>query len=108
MLRLCFARELPAEDYYLMLGYNLVVPPRVRRAMLSRDLNNDDILSEIRVPVLISHGAQDAVVRSLAAERHKAAMPHSRLQFIAGVGHAPFREDAGAFNRALRSLAEQL
>lgn len=108
LLRLCFARELPVEDFYLMLGYNLIVPPPVRQAMFSRRLDNDDLLSEIRVPVLISHGEEDAVVRTLAAERHKAAIPHSRLQFIAGAGHAPFRDDAGAFNRALRSFAEQL
>ncbi|HXT04292.1 MAG TPA: alpha/beta hydrolase, partial [Casimicrobiaceae bacterium] len=36
LLRMCFAREPSAADLYLMLGYNVLVPPRVRQAMLSR------------------------------------------------------------------------
>jgi non-heme chloroperoxidase len=35
-----------------MLGYNVSVPPYVRQALLSRSINNDDILPAIRKPVL--------------------------------------------------------
>ena len=57
LLRLCFLQELSAEDLYLMLGYNLSVPPYVRQAMFSRSFDNDDLLPRIRKPVLITHGA---------------------------------------------------
>ena len=46
-----------------MLGYNLAVPPYVRQALFSRSFDNDDLLSRIRKPVLVVHGAQDAVVK---------------------------------------------
>ena len=35
LLRSCFAREPAIEDLYLMLGYNISVPPYVRQALLS-------------------------------------------------------------------------
>ena len=48
LIRLCFTNELAEEDLYRMLGYNLVVPPYVRQAMLSRALDNDDLLHRLR------------------------------------------------------------
>lgn len=42
LLRLCFVREPAAKDLYSMLGYNLSVPPYVRKALLSRSVDNDN------------------------------------------------------------------
>ena len=63
LLRMCFVQEPSPEDLYLMLGYNLAVPPYVRQALFSRSFDNDDLLPTIRKPVLVVHGAQDAVVK---------------------------------------------
>src|SRR5713226_2184646 len=63
LLRMCFAKEPSAEDLYLMLGYNVSVPPYVRQALFSRSFDNDDLLPRIRKPVLITHGADDAIVK---------------------------------------------
>ena len=57
LLRLCFVQEPSAAELYLMLGYNLSVPPYVRQALFSRSFDNDDLLPKIRKPVLITHGA---------------------------------------------------
>jgi non-heme chloroperoxidase len=35
LLRLCFAKEPSQADQYLMLGYNVSVPPYVRQALFS-------------------------------------------------------------------------
>src|SRR5713226_615085 len=35
LLRLCFAQEPSASELYLMLGYNVSVPPYVRQALFS-------------------------------------------------------------------------
>jgi pimeloyl-ACP methyl ester carboxylesterase len=48
LLRMCFVQEPSAADLYLMLGYNLSVPPCVRQALLSRSFDNDDLLPKIR------------------------------------------------------------
>ena len=61
-LRLCFASALGEEERYCMVGYNLAVPPYVRREMFARSLDNDDILATIQRPVLIVHGAEDKIV----------------------------------------------
>jgi non-heme chloroperoxidase len=46
------------------------------KTLLSRSLDNDDLLPKIRKPVLITHGAQDAVVNPSVVEQHKASMMH--------------------------------
>jgi pimeloyl-ACP methyl ester carboxylesterase len=108
LLRLCYAREPSAEELYLMLGYNLSVPPYVRQAMFSRSFDNDDLLPRIRKPVLITHGAKDAVVKLSAVDQHKAGMAHAQVQVVANAGHGPFWDDAAAFNQNLRKFSEGL
>jgi pimeloyl-ACP methyl ester carboxylesterase len=103
-----FARQPSADDLYMMLGYNLSVPPHVRQALFSRVVDNDDLLPKIRKPVLITHGANDAVVKTSVVDRHNALMPHAQIHIMPNAGHAPFWDDAAAFNRGLRSFAENL
>jgi non-heme chloroperoxidase len=91
-----------------MLGYNLSVPPYVREALLSRSLDNDDLLPEIRKPVLITHGAEDAVVKPAIVDQHKSSIAHAQIHVIANAGHAAFWDDAASFNRRLRSFSESL
>jgi non-heme chloroperoxidase len=108
LLRLCFFRELSAADLYRMLGYNLSVPPYVRQALLSRSVDNDDLLPKIRKPVLVTHGEDDAIVKPAVVEQHKASMVHAQIHVMANAGHAPFWDDAMGFNLRLRSFAESL
>ena len=107
LLRLCFAQEPSSEDLYRMLGYSLSVPPYVRQALFSRSLNNDDLLPKIRKPVLITHGAADAVVKLSAADRHKADLPQAQIQIIANAGHAAFWDDASTFNQGLNAFCRK-
>jgi pimeloyl-ACP methyl ester carboxylesterase len=108
LLRMCFAREISAEDLYLMLGYNVSVPSYVRQALFSRSFDNDDLLPKINKPVLITQGVLDAVVKPAAVEQHKAGIAHARIEMMANAGHAAFWDDAAAFNRLLRAFAEGL
>lgn len=108
LIRLFFVKEPSLEDLYLMLGYSLSVPPYVRQALFSRSFDNDDLLPKIRKPVLITHGTEDAVVKPAAVDQHVTGMAHARIQMMANTGHAPFWEDAAAFNRQLRDFAETL
>jgi pimeloyl-ACP methyl ester carboxylesterase len=108
LLRMFFVQEPSAEDLYLMLGYNVSVPPYVRQALFSRSLDNDDLLPKIGKPVLITHGAHDAVVKPAAVDQHKARMAHAQIHVMANAGHAPFWDDAPTFNRRLRAFSESL
>ncbi|HSQ19199.1 MAG TPA: alpha/beta hydrolase [Blastocatellia bacterium] len=107
-IRMFFAREPSADDLYLTLGYNVSVPPHVRQALFSRVVDNDDLLPKIHKPVLITHGADDAVVKPSVVDRHKARMPHAQIHIMANARHAPFWDDAVAFNHRLRAFAENL
>lgn len=106
VLRLCFVQEPPAADLYRMLGYSVSVPPHVRQALFSRAFDNDDLLPRIRKPVLITHGANEAVVKLEAVDQHKAGLTHAQVHIVPNTGHAPFYEDAPAFNRRLREFVE--
>ena len=107
LLRMCFAKEVEAEDLYLMLGYNVTVPPYVRQALLSRSFDNDDLLPKIRKPLLITQGAADGIVKPAAADQHKGGIPHAQIHLMAGAGHAPFWDDAQTFNRNLKTFSQK-
>ena len=106
VLRLCFVREPSAEELYLMLGYSVSVPPHVRQALFSRSFDNDDLLPRLRKPVLITHGTDDVIVKLAAAQEHKARIANAQLHLMPNTGHAPFFEDAAAFNQRLREFSE--
>ncbi len=98
--------DIPAEDYYEMLGYNAVVPAFVCRALLERSLDNDDVLANVTIPTWIVHGDQDPSLLPSLAEHHADLIPHAQLSIYRDVGHAPFLEEADRFNRELLAFAE--
>jgi len=108
LLRMCFAREPSAEELYLMLGYNVSVPPYVRQGLFSRSFDNDDLLPKLTRPLLITHGHGDCVVKPEAVERHRAGAAHAQVHMMENAGHAPFWDDPATFNRRLREFAESL
>ena len=108
LLRLCFAREPSAAELYTMLGYGVSVPPFVRQALFARVLDNDDLLPTLRLPVLITHGALDAIVKLDVVDQHRAAIPHAQVDVIPGAGHAAFWDDAPSFNRRLGTFCEDV
>ena len=108
LLQLCFAREPEASDRYTMLGFGVSVPPFVRQALLTRAVNNDDLLPTIVKPVLITHGALDAIVSQKAVAQHRAGLPHAQVDIMPDAGHAPFWDDAEGFNRRLGAFCEEV
>jgi non-heme chloroperoxidase len=106
LLRMCFAQTPSPEELYLMLGYNLFVPHYIRQALFSRSFDNDDLLPKIRKPMLITHGAGDAIVSRAVVDQHKAAVPHAQIDIVANAGHAPFWDEAASFNQRLRTFSD--
>jgi non-heme chloroperoxidase len=107
-VRRCFAGPLPLDEELLLLGANLLCPPRVRLELVRRTLDNDAALSGIRVPTLVAHGDADSVI-DLEAGRHVAGtIPDAGLSVYEGCGHALFWEAADRFNRELGEFASAL
>lgn len=107
-IRMFFVREPSADDLYTMLGYNVCVPHFVRQALFSRTVDNDDLLPRIRKPVLVTHGADDAMIKPSAVDRLRAGIQHAHVHMMANAGHAPFWDDKANFNRRLRAFVESL
>ena len=79
----------------------MLVPPAIRGAHLSRPASAGSILPKLDVPVLVTQGSKDKLVLQGLGELTAAVVPGARLSMYEGIGHAPFAEDAGRFNREL-------
>lgn len=107
LVRMCCIIPPTFAERFLMLGYNLCVPPAVRQAMLSRAVDNDDLLGRLQRPTLITRGGEDPIITRPSVERLAAAIRGAELHNMPGAGHAPFWDEAPAFNRRLRQFADR-
>ena len=107
-LRLNTAGEPEPEDFYLAVGYNAMVPPGVRQAMMTRDINHDDLLARLALPTLIVHGLEDQIVLPVMSHHHVGLVPHAKVSFYPGVGHCPFSESTQRFNEEMLAFASAL
>jgi pimeloyl-ACP methyl ester carboxylesterase len=101
----CFGGRPVGEELDMTLAYTMLVPSRVRAAVMKRSRNSGEVLPELRVPVLVTHGALDRIILPGIADYTAAAVPGGKLSVYEGVGHSPFFEDAPRFNRELAAFA---
>lgn len=104
-LRACTAQPLSDDDWSTALSWNMVVPAEVRQALFAREIDADDVLLRLSVPVLVSHGLDDAIVRPSMAEHVLGVCKTARASWYEGIGHLPFLEDPSRFDRELREFA---
>jgi non-heme chloroperoxidase len=104
-LRACEAQPLAADDFEAALAWNMAVPAQVRAALVAREIDDDDVLRELRVPLLVTHGRADTVVLPAMAEHVLATCPTAEASWYDGVGHLPHLESPVRFNRELARLA---
>ncbi|WP_158931537.1 alpha/beta fold hydrolase [Acidisphaera sp. S103] len=103
----CYAIKPSEADFRVAVGYNMLVPFHVREAIGGWSTDPTETiaaLAKVRVPTLITHGRQDAIVLPLAAEMAAQAIPGARVSWFDACGHAPFQEDAGRFNSELAAF----
>jgi len=100
----CFSKQPSAEDFEIMLAFNMMVPPKVRAGLSGRPLDATEIMSKLTLPVLVSHGAEDKNAKLATAQYTASVIPGAKLSVYDGVGHSPFYEDAPRFNSELAAL----
>jgi non-heme chloroperoxidase len=100
----CFSIQPTQEEYETMLAFNMMVPPKVRLGLANRPLEVDDMLRNLRLPVLVTHGAEDKNSNLIAAEYTAKMIPGAKLSVYQGIGHAPFFEDTSRFNAELAAF----
>jgi non-heme chloroperoxidase len=107
-LRACLAKPLPPDDFETALCWNIVVPARVRAALGAREIDDDDVLRTLDVPLLVTQGRSDVVVLPAMAEHVLATCPTAEASWYDGVGHVPFLEEPERFNRELAALTRRV
>ena len=94
---------------FIALAYNVIVPQEIREAISVWATGVDETraaLNRVRIPTLISHGRDDALILPAAAEMTAAAIKGSRISWYDDCGHSPFVEHADRFNRELDEFAK--
>jgi non-heme chloroperoxidase len=103
----CTSRPLDDETAITALCWNMAVPADVRAALIARQIDGSDVLASLSVPVLVTHGRDDAIALPSMAEH---ALKHCRTAVASwydGVGHMPFLEDTERFDRELAAFVER-
>jgi pimeloyl-ACP methyl ester carboxylesterase len=79
-------------------------PPKVRAGLGGRPLDATAVMSRLKLPVLVTHGAEDRNSKVGNAEYTASVIPGAKLSIYEGIGHSPFYEDAARFNTELAAF----
>jgi non-heme chloroperoxidase len=101
------ARPLMPDDADTLLGSGMTVPARIRANLAAREIDGDDVLRTLTVPLLVSHGTADTVVLPVMAEHILAICPVAEPAWYDALGHVPFLENPERFNRDLAALTRR-
>ena len=101
------AKPLPSEDVETLLCSSMAVPARIRANLGAREIDCDDVLRALEVPLLITHGRADTVVLPAMAEHALVTCPTAEPAWYEGVGHTPFLEQPERFNRELAEFTRR-
>jgi non-heme chloroperoxidase len=102
------AKSLPADDVETLLCSSMVVPAQVRANLAAREIDFDDVLRVLKVPLLVTQGRMDTIVLPAMAEHLLAACPTAEPSWYEGVGHVPHLEEPDRFNSELAELTRRV
>jgi pimeloyl-ACP methyl ester carboxylesterase len=84
----------------------MLVPNNIRQWM-NRPAPYEEVLKAIRVPVLVTHGVEDQIVRVSLAEYVVKTVPRSQASFYKNIGHSVFWEAPSRFNGELAAFVQK-
>ncbi len=98
---------LPIADTETLLAASMTVPPRIRTNLAARDIDCDDVLGALGVPLLVTQGRADTIVLPAMAEHILAVCPAAEASWYDRCAHVPHLEEPERFNRELAALARR-
>ena len=104
----CVVKPVPDDDLETAVCWNIVVPAPIRANLAAREIDCDDVLAALEVPLLVTQGRADAVVLPTMAEHVLATCPTAEASWYDGVGHVPHLEEPERFNRELAALTRRV
>jgi non-heme chloroperoxidase len=103
-VRACLVKPVAADDLETVVCWNVAVPAQVRANLAAREIDDDDVLRVLEVPLLVTQGRADTVVLPAMAEHVLATCPSADASWYEGVGHVPHLEEPERFNSELAAL----
>ena len=107
-VRTCLVKPVSEEDFETAICWNVVVPASIRASLAAREIDDDEVLRALEVPMLVTQGRADSVVLPAMAEHVLATCPTAEASWYDGVGHAPHLEEPERFNRELAELTRRV
>ena len=108
LIRAFAAEPLAAEEAETLLAAGMTVPAGIRASLAAREIDDDDVLRALEVPLLVSQGRADTIVLPAMAEHILATCPTAEASWYDGAAHVPFLEQPGRFNRELAELTRRV
>jgi non-heme chloroperoxidase len=99
--------DMEPETFERALCWNMLVPPEVRSGVGARERYSHAVLEVLRIPILVSWGREDIVVRPRLAEYILETCPTARASWYDAVGHQPFSEAPERFDRELAAFVQE-
>ena len=104
-VRACVVKPVADEDIETAACCAVIVPATIRANLAAREIDGDDVLGALTVPLLVTHGRADTVALPAMADHVLATCPTAEASWYDGVGHVPHLEEPERFNGELAELA---
>jgi non-heme chloroperoxidase len=105
-VRTCAVKPVAPDDLETAMCWSMAVPAAIRANLAARQIDCDDVLRALEVPLQVTHGRADTVVLPAMAEHVLAVCPTAEVSWYDG-GHLPFLEEPDRFNRELAALTRR-
>ncbi len=99
------AAPMSPDDNDMAMAGTMMVPPAVRRRVIGRAEDYEDVLAKVDIPVLVTIGMSDVMVSPRMGEHIAAVTPGAQVSRYPATGHAPFLEARERFDRELEAFA---
>ena len=103
----CFHQKPEAEVIAKAVGFNMLVPPKVRAAARLRQEDRRAVAEVTTKPCWVAWGVHERLAPSDMGKQALEHFPNARCQLYHKSGHSPFWEEAEAFNADLAEFAGQ-
>jgi pimeloyl-ACP methyl ester carboxylesterase len=101
-------KPFPPDEVETLLASSMTVPARIRTNLVAREIDGDDVLPTLEVPLLVTQGRSDTIVLPAMAEHVLAICPTAEPSWYEAVGHTAHLEQPQRFNRELAALTRRV
>jgi non-heme chloroperoxidase len=108
LIRTFPVKPFPPDEVETLLASSMTVPARIRTNLVAREIDGDDVLPTLEVPLLVTQGRSDTIVLPAMAEHVLAICPTAEPSWYEAVGHTAHLEQPQRFNRELAALTRRV